>query len=277
MTARRLRTTFVALLGVLASPVMAAEIDYAAIERAIASGRTVQAKAMLAQAGVPGEAVDTARLDGLAASLALAEGRNDVARDMFVALLRAQPQSCSFAGGGGTAALRLGDRQSAIALLERAVIACPRSAEALSRLATAYDQDDRWSDAEASFRRALAMEPGNASILNNAGWSLLRQKRFEDAVVLLERARDLDPGNQRIANNLDIALVSLRRPVAARPTDGAAMAPADRLNNAGYASYLAGHNDAARAYLSQALVNADVYSPRIVANLKLVEAGRGGD
>lgn len=277
MRLRPHRIALAVLLGAFALPAAAAEIDYTAIEHAIASGRTVQAKAMLGATRIPGEAVDEARLQGLAASLALAEGRNEVARDMFVALLRTQPESCAFARGAGTAALRLEDRQLAIRLLDRAVAACPVSAALLSRLATAYDQERRWSDSEAAFRRALVIEPDSAAILNNAGWSLLRQKRFDEAVAMLERARDLAPGNQRIANNLDIALTSLGRPMAARRTGDATMAQADRLNNAGYASYLAGRKDAARAYLSQALLDSDVYSPRIAANLQLVESGHGGD
>jgi Flp pilus assembly protein TadD len=47
---------------------------------------------------------------------------------------------------------------------------------------------------------------------------------------------------------------------------------ADRVNNAGYAAFLAGDKSHATRYLSAAVSTADVYPARAAANLALVQA-----
>lgn len=270
------RLIVLAVIGMSCAPLQAAGPDYAVIEQAITAGRLVQARAMLASTSPAEAAADPTRLQGLAAALALAERRDRSAHAMFTALLAHDPASCVFLRGAGVSALRLGDHLGAIPFLERAITTCPASSESFSWLATAYDRAKRWAESAAMFDKALALEPDNPGILNNRGYSLIRQRQFEKALPLLERAHALAPANVRIANNLDIVLAATGNPLPAREGSDDALS-ADRLNNAGYAAYLAGRLEAARAYLSKAMLESDVYSPRIAANLALVEAELGGD
>lgn len=272
MSSRLRRLAVIAFAWAMAPPVVAAEIDYRAIEQAIAGGRLVQARAMLATTPASAGEVDPVQLRALTASLALAEGRNEIARALFTELLAGAPQSCAFARGAGLAALRLGDWKQAIAFLGQPATGCPPSARALSWLGVAYGQEGRWGESDSAFREALGIAPDDPAILNNAGYSLLRQGRYLEAGVLLERAALLAPGSVRIANNLDIALAAQGQFGRAEAVRADGQLRADRLNNAGYAAYQAGRLDTARAFLSEALLASDTYSPKIAANLRLVEA-----
>ena len=100
--------------------------------------------------------------------------------------------------------------------------------------------------------------------------SLLMQRRWPEAKALLEQAYAADPGDLRFANNLDIAAASMgQAPVRAQGDDAARWA--ERLANAGYAALLAGRPDDARAWLSQSVAAAPVYSPRTAAILASLE------
>ncbi|MCF8710182.1 hypothetical protein [Rhizorhapis sp. SPR117] len=81
-----------------------------------------------------------------------------------------------------------------------------------------------------------------------------------------------DPGNERYANNADIARAMAGTPIAKAAAARSAGADdaedwARRLNNAGYASLLAGRRDDAKAYFSRSLHASDTYSHVASANL----------
>jgi Flp pilus assembly protein TadD len=241
--------------------------DPAAIEAVIAGGRLVQARAMIARVAP----VDPA-LPLLAAELALAERNDTIALVGFQALRAAAPEDCRINAGLGIAAARLSHDADALAPLEVATRLCPERWRAWEALGVVHDRAGRFADAERAYRAALATTGDRAGVLNNFGFSLILQRRSAEAVPLLREAARLAPDSERIANNLDIARAAAGEDLASGLPGRGSTRWADRLNNTGYAAYLAG--DAARAtrYLSQAVGEADVYPAHAAANLALVEA-----
>lgn len=226
---------------------------------------------MLASAKFGDVPPDPMRLKALSGALALAEGRNDFAYAVLAELHREAPSDCRVGAGAGTAAARLGNAHAAIGLLEDATRQCPGSWESWNALGIAHDLERDWASSGRAYAKALALDPGNARILNNYGYSLFLQHQYEAAVDLFHKAADIDPHNLRIANNLDIALASLGSELAPA---GANIDPdrlAERLNNAGYAAYLAGDKRAARAYLSRSIMMRPTYFEKAASNLALAE------
>jgi Flp pilus assembly protein TadD len=240
--------------------------DPAAIEGAIAGGRLVQARAMIARVA-PGDPA----LPLLAAELALAERNDSVALAGFQALSPAAPEDCRINAGLGIAAARLGRDADALAPLEAATRLCPDRWHAWEALGVVHDRAGRFIDAERAYRTALATAGDRAGVLNNLGYSLILQRRSAEAVPLLREAARLAPDNERIANNLDIARAAAGDDLAGDLPGRGSSRWADRLNNAGYAAYLAGNAARAARYLSQAITDADVYPAQAAANLALVE------
>src|SRR5262245_54080540 len=77
--------------------------------------------------------------------------------------------------------------------LAKALEIDPELAEAHAQLADIYQQQFRWSDAEAEYKRALELKPNDAfAHLRFAVW-LDCQGRTEEAVAWSRRARELDP------------------------------------------------------------------------------------
>lgn len=258
-------------LAMLTAPARA-EPDYPAIDEAIAAGRLVQARAMLtAIKPVEGE-MDRAFLDRLAADLALAEGRNDLAFGLYADVSQKAPENCHAARGTGIAALRLRRLADSVPALERASALCPDDWRVWNALGIAHDLRGDWTKSLAAYRKAIDLQPNSPKLLNNLGYSSLLQRRYGEAAELFGRAAALDPDNRRIRNNLDIALAAQGWPLPRRADDAASQA--QRLNNAGYAAFLAGDSRNARAYLSRAILADDVYFGRAAANLALVESGK---
>ena len=102
-----------------------------------------------------------------------------------------------------------------------------------------------------------------------------RAFRFAEAGRLFAAAARAEPGNQRYVNNADIARAMAGEPLArAGRDDPDRQAWARRLNNAGYASLLAGHTDEAKAYFSRSLHSSDDYFERASANLSAMAGGQ---
>jgi Flp pilus assembly protein TadD len=266
----KVRFSIAAIMAIVALPSMAtaAEIQersfIAAIDRAIANGRLIQAEAMLAKADMPLATPDRARLE---ATLLLAQHRDHEASARFEALLAGQSgKDCRVQSGAGIAALRLGDAKSAEPRLRAAVAACPDAADAWGALAVLEDQAGHWDRSAAAYARAIVLTPDDPALLNNAGVSMLAQRRIADAERRFRQALMIDPGNERAKNNLDIAGVT----GGGRPSfdsEADSRNRAERLNNAGYAALLAGDDVGAAEYFSEAIKVSPVRFVTAEANL----------
>jgi Flp pilus assembly protein TadD len=241
------------------------------IAAAIAGGRLAQARAMIARAD-PGAPDIAAALPLLTAELALAERHDDVAYSAFAALRRQTPCNCRADEGFAIAALRLNRMEGVREALETATRQCPDRWKAWNALGIVNDRLARWAESDEAYRQALAASPDRAKILNNLGYSMILRKRPAEAIAPLREATRLAPRNLRAANNLDIARSAAGEDMIAQIPDRGSERWADRVNNAGYAAFLAGDKDHATRYLSAAISAADVYPARAAANLALVQA-----
>lgn len=221
----------------------------AAIDRAIAGDRLIQAGAMLDRKDLQLPAQERARL---VASLLLAHRQDAQALKLFEAALAQQPQDCRLQAGAGIAALRLGRDKDAELRLRESTAACPDNAETWGALAVVEDKGGRWDLSAAAYARAIALSKDDPALLNNAGVSLMSQRRYAEAIRLFRQALLIDPANAHARNNLDIARVaSGERPDFESEEDSGRRA--DRLNNAGYAALLAGDAAAATSYFDEAI------------------------
>lgn len=248
----RLGSTFALLLG-LAGAANGAEQSsanpVAAIDRAIASDRLIQAGAMLDRKDLVLPAPERARL---VASLLLARRSDAEALKLFETLLAAQPGDCRLQAGAGIAGLRIGRNKDAEPRLRASTAACPGNAEAWGALAVVEDKGGRWDLSAAAYARAIALSKDGPALLNNAGVSLMSQRRYVEAIRLFRQALLIDPVNEHARNNLDIARVaSGERPAFESEEDSGRRA--ERLNNAGYTALLAGDTAAATNYFDEAI------------------------
>jgi Tfp pilus assembly protein PilF len=245
-------TGFSAMLLVAGSAAAATTDDdryIAGIERAIAAGRLTQAEVML---NVPDAITDPVERQRLAASFRLARHEDEKAADLFGALLLIMPRDCRVEEGAATAAMRLRRYEQAGSLLAVVTAACPDRALAWGHLAILYDVQGRWEASAAAHHRALALEPDNPALLNNAGASMFAQHRFREARDYFQQAAQRDPVTERYRNNLDIAVVAGGKTTA---IDGESDPErrSQRLNNAGYAAWLADDRTTAEAYFNKSI------------------------
>jgi TolB-like protein/DNA-binding winged helix-turn-helix (wHTH) protein len=105
----------------------------------------------------------------------------------------------------------------------------PDLAEAHVQLASVYQKEWRWSEAEAEYKRAFQLSPNDAAAhLGYANW-MLAQGRTEEAMEWSKRARELDPlavtGTNLgwilfLARRYDEAIEELNTILAVTPDDG---------------------------------------------------------
>ena len=249
----------------------AAADDLSLVDAAIKSGRLVQAQTMLDL--LPADQAGATDVAILRAQLLLAQDQFAAAEEAFGKLAGSAGSDCRVTAGLGIAAGELRHTDRAIPLLQDAAARCKADWRLWSELGRAYSWARRWDDSKAAYDRALALGGPRTALLNDMAVSLLMQRRWPDARALLEQALAAEPGDLRFANNLDIAAASMgQAPVRARGDDDARWA--ERLANAGYAALLAGRRDDARAWLSQSVAAAPVYSPRTAAMLASLEPGK---
>lgn len=241
----------------------------AQIEAAIDRGRFVQAAEMLGIAERAGVSPDGYALP--AARVAQARGDYGNAFLHFGRAVERDPASCAAHEGLGTSALRLGRINAARQALAAGAETCPAKASIWIAAGVAADGAGDWAASDAAYARAAALVPDDPRLLNNRGYSLLIQRRYADAVPVLERAARRAPDNRRIANNLDLARSAAGLPIDLGTANQAERAR--RLNNAGYAAWLAGRPDSARTYLAEAIKNSASHHARAEGNLDLVNGG----
>ena len=109
-------------------------------------------------------------------------------------------------------ALTLGDSDSALQKLKRAVEVNPDCAEAHLRLGLIEFQTGAIAESISHYQQALKLQPSSYSVRYNLALAYLRQKNFRDARTQLEKAVSLDPGQPDAAYDLGITLLQLGEP-----------------------------------------------------------------
>ena len=253
--------------GALAEPGI---VEAGQIEAAIAQGRLHQAELMVARQRA--RSLTDPRLDALEADLLLAQRKYEAALPIYLKLAAAAPGEARFWTGAGIASLQLRRLDDAMAQLQSAAALPGVEWRTWNALGILFDMKQAWHDSERAYGRALGLAPDSPVALNNRGYSLLLQKRPGEALNVLRRAAALQPENQRIALNLKLATAMSGDYSLRRGPRESAEAWAKRLNNAGYAAWLAGDRVAARSLLARAIEASETHYSTAVENLKLVEA-----
>ena len=152
-------------------------------------------------------------------------GRPDKAEKLARSVLsprsRAMPSSCSSWPCCARARTKFAD---AAALCTKAVAIVPNSAEAHYNLGTALMKQGRSEQAVASFEKSLALAPGNYDVLNNLAVALTAADRLPEAEAMARRAIAMAPNAPFAHNTLALALTQQMRLAEAVESFKAALA-----------------------------------------------------
>ncbi|MFT5438179.1 MAG: protein O-GlcNAc transferase [Alphaproteobacteria bacterium] len=170
----------------------------------------------------------------------------------------------------GVMALQKGDPQKAAELIEQAVAAVPRFADAWSNLGAAYHALERKSDAERAFRQAIELNPGLADALSNLAAILNGQGKHAEAADAYRRAHEAAPSQPKFLKRLgDLALEAEQFDVAIDWFNkflGLAEDDGEVSNNIGYAMERLSRTEEAAEWFGKAKTLKPT-SPEILNNL----------
>jgi Flp pilus assembly protein TadD len=242
------------------------------IQQALEAGRLEQARLMLGNAmsaGVKGPAIER-----LLADFAFESGKNEEALARYRQLIAAGGEDALLAERGGIAALKLGQVDQALPLIELATKSPHATWRAWNARGVIADLKADWPAADAAYQRALTLAPESAEVLNNRGWSQMLRGNWQEAVADLERANRLAPKSERTANNLELARAALAKELPKRNPGESGHDWAQRLNDAGMAAQLMGNHMKAVAAFTQALDASGTWYVRAANNLEAATASQ---
>lgn len=75
--------------------------------------------------------------------------------------------------------------------------------ELLGKLGEAYCYQDKFKEAEETFKDILKLKPDNPTVLNNLGFVYSRQGNNGKASICFRKALELDPYNEDATANLE--------------------------------------------------------------------------
>jgi tetratricopeptide (TPR) repeat protein len=114
--------------------------------------------------------------------------------------------------------LNAGKGQNAITTLQSAIRKFPDEPAVKIELASAFEHQKKYAEAENVFREILTTDPKNADALNSLGYMLAeRGQRLDESVSFVERALTLDPGNPAYLDTLGWAYYKQGRVELAEP------------------------------------------------------------
>lgn len=171
----------------------------------------------------------------------------------------------------GLALLVVGKRVEAAEQLEIAFAEDPSLWQSANGLGLIHDFDQRWDEAEASYRLALVSKSDAAVVHNNMGYSYLLQGRVDEATTAFSASLTYEP-------DLAVARSNLRLALAAKGRYTDAIAGTDRaglpqvLNNIGYVAMLSGDYESANIFLNRAIDESPVYYDTAEENLERLQS-----
>ena len=239
------------------------------LNAAVTGNRLIQAERMLG--ALRAGCAQHPQYLALSGQWALATGRFEQALATFSALAAQAPDNSDYLSAAGRAAFQAGRLVQALDLLNRATALPAADWRAWNALAVLHDRRRDWEASGRAYERALQLAPDQAAILNNRGYSLMLQGRAPEALPYLERAFALDANNEAIRRNRGMAQAMTGTFDDARRPRETTRDWAQRLNNMGYAAWLAGDQPAARRLLARAIEVSDTQFERAEANLARVE------
>src|SRR5262249_9150814 len=101
------------------------------------------------------------------ASQCYRQGRLDDAERLYRDILASVPEDTNALHFLGLVQARQGNREAALALIEKAILAAPANAAAQYNRANILSECGRLAEALAGYDNVLTLQPGDASVLNN--------------------------------------------------------------------------------------------------------------
>ena len=239
------------------------------VNRAISTGRTHQARAMIAAAIADGASGDD--IERALADIDSASGMCEQAYGRYVLLLGKHPGDASLAENAGLAALRCNRSRDANRWLTLATRSGRASWKGWNALGIVADQRGDWPAAAIAFSKALMMAPNSPEVLNNSGWSLFLQRRWHEALALIQRAAAIDPGSKRISRNLELVEAAVDELLPQQRAGETADDWAARMNDAGVIAQVQGKLPKARSAFSQAVDARASWFQRAANNLHALD------
>jgi predicted O-linked N-acetylglucosamine transferase (SPINDLY family) len=138
-------------------------------------------------------------------------GRLDLAEEIYLRILAAQPDHAESLHLVGLIAHQRGQHAQAVELIRRAIALDGSQARYHSNLGEAYRLLAHFDEAIAAYRQALALDAGLPQAHNNMGEAYRSQGRTGEALDCYRRAIELAPGLAGAHNNLAVALQNLGR------------------------------------------------------------------
>jgi Flp pilus assembly protein TadD len=96
-----------------------------------------------------------------------------------------------------------GNYGSAVEAYAKTIEEDPLNADAWLGLAAAYDQINRFDEADKAYNRVQELVGATPTVLNNLGYSYLLRGNLDRSRKTLEAAYRADPGNPYVRNNID--------------------------------------------------------------------------
>jgi protein O-GlcNAc transferase len=164
------------------------------------AGRLPEAEAIYRQilAQNPNHADALHRLGLIAFQL----GQNDTAIDLIAKAIASQPNDAAYHLNLASALQRRGDLDAAVASFSKAIQIRPDLVEAHHNLGRALRQQGKLDPAAAALRRAIQLNPNLAEIHNTLGLVLRQQGKLSDAVTEYDKALKIEPDFADALNNL---------------------------------------------------------------------------
>jgi protein O-GlcNAc transferase len=132
-------------------------------------------------------------------------GQLQMAERLYRQILEEEPRHADALHLLGVIALQMGQHDSAIDLIRRAIAIDANAAPFHCNLGAAYQAIQRLEDAAPCFQRATELNAEFSQAHSNLGSVLVRLGRVDEAVTALERALELNPGDVEARLNLGVA------------------------------------------------------------------------
>lgn len=226
--------------------------DWVALDQALAGGRLVEAKELLARLEVEGAARDP-RLALLRAEWLIAVGRAADALPVLAVIDSDEPTRCRIVAAKSMALLATAAWDDADQLFAREEASCSDEPVYWRGRGRLHLARTRPAEAVAALRRATALDPSNDEVEGELAVALLALGEAGDAVRLLAALAPRNPARADIRINLDYGYGMLgQRPSRAVGDDD--MFWSRRLQYAGLGASRADRRRLAEAMLGQAIL-----------------------
>lgn len=138
-------------------------------------------------------------------------GDSETAMRSIKRALLVDPQSASAHSNLATVLLSLGKAEESLVSCETAIRLAPVFADAHYNRGNVLFALGRFIEAAASFRTAFALNPQSTDAFNNCGNALHKARQFVEAIACYDKVLALDPGHVLAYINRGAALIELRR------------------------------------------------------------------